>query len=319
MGKKLTEADKWKNQRWFRLLPPYYKLALEYIHGVCEIDGTWPINILDLVDDLGIPDGFDFEDFVKSCNKDYDNKTGKVIERHRVIVIGEEFLWLTGYIKLQQEGNEFKTINHKSIFARTALMKLAAKGVLGEGLRRGFLPLTIPLQALPIGVAAPSQGALYILIDKEKDKEIMAVLDNIIADDKKAAKKALLAGVPPVGEPAGRHNREPAPDMTEVEFTAFEDQIVEDRKFVEPLMASMYIKSETDLRLWIKSFNVHIVGDSNINKDFKEYKKHFKNWIKKQDTASPPKALNGKVNRAGSTAVIPRATPDDVKAYQKQH
>jgi len=326
MGKKLTDADKWKSQRWFRRLPPYYKLALAYMHGICEIDGTWQINCPDLLEDTLIPAPFDLNDFIKCCNTDYDNLTGEPIERQRVMKIGSEFLWITGYIKEQQEGNELKTITPKGNFARAALYNLASKGILWEGVRRGFIPLTIPITSLPVGLLDPSQRVLYIDIDIEKDKEIIETIYNSDSGDRKGGtggRKGAGTSPVPAGAAPGSSGL-PVPDMppamTEKDFINFENQLVADGMFVQPLMSSTGIKAEKDLRLWIQAFNCHIVGEDNTSKDYKEYRKHFSRWLKKQQDIplGPPKVKkNGTSNATAAMAGIPAVTPKDVRQYQK--
>lgn len=328
MGKKLTDANKWKSERWFRHLPPYYKLAWEYIHGVCDTDGTWPINCLDLVDDLKIPDDFDLLDFVKVCNKDFENLTGKIIERQRIMLIGHDYLWLTGYIQLQQESSELKVIKADSNFARSALMKLASKGALWEGLRRGFIALSNPLQAPSNPLPSPCEGALYIVVDKEIDKEIIGTMYSRELGDSKGGKggkkggKVLSlvgdqpSGVPPGNQPSGLPAPTPPPPMTAEKFKEFEETMIHEEIFIHPVMASSGIRTDKELRLWIQTFHAHIVGNEEIKKDYSLYRKHFKNWIKTQDCSVMPKAINGKGKLAGGQP-IPTVTQDQLKQYDK--
>lgn len=82
------------------------------------------------------------------------------------------------------------------------------------------------------------------------------------------------------------------PLMTQQDMIAFQGKLIQDFVFIEQLMLSKQIKSKTDMLGWIKYFNIHIIGEEKLNKDFKEYKRHFKNWIVKFDTSKPP-PING--------------------------
>jgi hypothetical protein len=327
MAKRMTETSKWKNQRWFRLLPPYYKLAWEYLHAVCDTDGTWLINVPDLIEDLKIPPPFSLLEFVKSCNTDYDNMTGEPIERQRIMFIGKAHILLTGYLHLQYEENQFYTINPKGNFARSALYKLASKGALWEALRRGYILLANPFISLLDGMAMTPGTVLdkEIEIDKEKDKDIMDKLDSDEAGKKTAKgtgagarnlRVILPADETPEGTPPA--DPVPLPEMDQSAFAQYKAQLIEDHMFVDPLMAGYHLTQAT-LLPWVDIFNAHIVGEKNTKKDYDEYRKHFKRWLAKQDYTKPAPALpvkNGTPRIAtGSTVAL--KTKDDLKKYEK--
>lgn len=103
-----------------------------------------------------------------------------------------------------------------------------------------------------------------------------------IGEDRSTRKSIIIDDVstPPI----------PPPEMTGKEFIEFSEKMKKDKLFTDPLFMSG-IKPE-DLEKWILNYHVHIVGESKINKDFSEYKRHFKNWLKKQDYQnSPPPIL----------------------------
>lgn len=81
-----------------------------------------------------------------------------------------------------------------------------------------------------------------------------------------------------------------SPKMTENEFRNFSKKLQEDRLFIEPLFAQG-VKPEY-LEKWILRFHIQIVGDDKINKDYNEYRKHFKNWLNKQDYLNPPPKIS---------------------------
>lgn len=329
MGKKLTNADKWKMQRWFRLLQPYHKLAWEYISAICDVDGTWEINCLDLVDDLRIPVGsFNLMEFIKACNSDYHHMTGEEIQCERVVLVGEKYLWLTGYVSLQNESMETRTVSPFSHFARSAFNKLAGKGIFNQALLRGYIPLSIPLEDLSKGLARPLTGGLYIDVDVDIDKEIIKKIDVLYNDykDRNGVKggrkgKNKKSDYPgDNGEGQIPFTPPNLPEMTQEQFAEFENCLVADSQFIESIMMGRGIKNDKDLRRWIKLFHANIIAEKNTRKDYPEYRKHFKNWIgtQKDTHKGPPKITppaNGASN-ANQNGVSPM-TPAELVKYQK--
>lgn len=108
---------------------------------------------------------------------------------------------------------------------------------------------------------------------------------------------ANTSGIRPVNEP-DTHDMTLTGDiinngkkaMTEKEFTEFSEKMKKDELFISPLFQAGIKKEHLDK--WIIHFHIQIVGDCNINKDYNEYRKHFKNWLKKQDYLNPPPALS---------------------------
>lgn len=91
--------------------------------------------------------------------------------------------------------------------------------------------------------------------------------------------------------------------MTEKEFTEFSQKMKTDKLFTHPLFTAG-VKPEY-LDKWIIHFHIQIVGDNNIKKDYNEYRKHFKNWLKKQDYCNPPPAINDKLNGLSQSTAAP--------------
>jgi hypothetical protein len=75
-------------------------------------------------------------------------------------------------------------------------------------------------------------------------------------------------------------------EMTKKEFLEFSEKMKKDELFIQPLF-SAGVKKE-HLEKWISIYHVHIVGDNKLNKDYNEYRKHFKNWLRKQDYFNAP-------------------------------
>lgn len=74
------------------------------------------------------------------------------------------------------------------------------------------------------------------------------------------------------------------PTMTKGDFLEFHKKLLRDDIFTNPLMMGRGIKNKEELENWIIRYDTHISGEGKINKDYSEYRKHFKNWIFKQDT-----------------------------------
>lgn len=100
------------------------------------------------------------------------------------------------------------------------------------------------------------------------------------------------------------------PKMQEEDFVLFQSKLIQEGILIEGLMATRGIPDKTTMLGWIKVFNVHIVGEGSIEKDYDEYRRHFKNWINMQDTSKPP--VVPKVVSVGSVKKV------DYEKYQKK-
>lgn len=101
--------------------------------------------------------------------------------------------------------------------------------------------------------------------------------------------------------------------MTKNDFTLFQSKLIQEDLFIEPLMMGKGIKNKVDMLGWIKYFNLHIIGEDKTDKDYTEYRKHFKNWIVKFDTTKPP-PVNG---NSTNGMVAKQSANDMVKKYEK--
>lgn len=144
MAKRFCDTDLWKNQRWFRKLPPIFKLVFCYIRDECNHAGLWKIDCTDLIEDLDI-DSFSMEDFIDAVNTEYDPLTGKKFPKERLRLVKNNFLWLTGFIQFQYEGKSRK-VTPTAPYVRTALAFLFGLEILEEALSKGYITLTEPLQ-----------------------------------------------------------------------------------------------------------------------------------------------------------------------------
>lgn len=159
MAKRFTDTNIWKTQKWFQRLTPIHKLFWRYLTDACDHAGVWKIDFLAITDDLGIDD-FSIADFISSCNRDFDKLTGKPLQKERVVLVKDSYLWLTGFIQFQYE-NKHKKVNPKVAVIRSALEILEGLGTLQEGLHKGYISLTEPLDK-----------GFITLKDKDREKEI---------------------------------------------------------------------------------------------------------------------------------------------------
>ena len=127
MASRLTDVNIWKNQRWFRKLDPNYKLVWHYLKDNCNHAGLWKISVPDLIEDTGVNDDFDFDDFIKKCNTDFGAKNGAKIEKIRLLIIADDVLFLTGFITFQYGKNGL--VSPKNNWAKPAIQILKDIGI----------------------------------------------------------------------------------------------------------------------------------------------------------------------------------------------
>ena len=179
MAKRFGDTEIWKRQRWFRKLPPEYKLAFCYIKDQCDHAGIWKIDCSDLVEDLGIG-SFELKNFVSSVNTEYDKITGSNTIKERLIIINNSILWITGFIQFQYEGkNKIVVFGNNVVNSALYLLDsllfspsepliaphspLEPLTALEYAIRGNHLRVSQPLPVLRQGLAA--------LKDKDKDKD----------------------------------------------------------------------------------------------------------------------------------------------------
>lgn len=105
------------------------------------------------------------------------------------------------------------------------------------------------------------------------------------------------------------------PEMTDKEFKAFSSKLKTDQLFLEPMFSNGLPKEF--LEKWILRFHIHIAGEGKLNKDYSEYRKHFKNWIFKQDYLNPPPSISPLEKIKSSAAYIKAEKDVDFDKYRK--
>jgi hypothetical protein len=163
----------------------------------------------------------------------------------------------------------------------------------------------------PGGLSDNNKAHKNILIELRKYK----VIDDNNLPIKKAPLEDALQGIP-ISLPSNSNSNSKGlsnghiPEMTKNDFDIFHDKILSDTMFTEPLFMTKGIKGNDALVKWLYHYDTHITGESSLRKDYAEYKRHFKNWINKQDTFKPAPVIQ--------LQVIPKlATTEDVQKYRK--
>lgn len=103
--------------------------------------------------------------------------------------------------------------------------------------------------------------------------------------------------------------------MSKEDFILFQSQLIQDTAFIEGVMMTRGVKSLAVMLDWIKVFNVHIAGEGKLEKDYEEYRRHFKNWINLQDTTKAPPIVQA--IQTGSNGTLKVVTEDSLSKYRK--
>jgi len=167
MRKYLHDSDIWTKQRWFRKLHPYDKLAFLYIKDNCDYSGVWRINVLDLMDHIGI-ENYDFMGFIERVNIDFDPTTGNPLKRSRLLVIEEKKVWITAFIQFQQESKK-KEVNPFGHAAISAFRTLDSHKLLRIAIEKGYITLIEDL----------TEFSQNVIRGNDKDKDILELLENL--------------------------------------------------------------------------------------------------------------------------------------------
>ena len=78
------------------------------------------------------------------------------------------------------------------------------------------------------------------------------------------------------------------PLISKEDLEKFRLKLMDDQILIQPLIGQRGIGSMSNLIAWIDIFNIHILGEGKAHKDYSDYKRHFKNWIMKQNTFGAP-------------------------------
>lgn len=257
MAKRLTDTLIWKNQRWFRKLKPLDKLAFLYIKDQCDHAGIWRIDCSDLIEELGIEE-FNIQKFIVAINVEYDKLNGKKISKERVIIVKENFLWITGFIQFQYENKEGK-VSPEAAPVKTAFQILQGYGILKEAIDKGYITLIQPLTIQHVRAKDK---------DKDKDKDIV----NTNTNTRKAAKSKKIP------EPAVvQFNSMPKL----ADFGALPEQYITSAIGLAKITSNVKLTPDTVISLW-EVFKVQNLTGGNYYANEGRVYSHFLNVIKKQ-------------------------------------
>lgn len=142
---------------------------------------------------------------------------------------------------------------------------------------------------------AKSRGGKNSAAVRKQLKEVkdeLSILKTVQESSKSVEKNARLSSVN-VNVNVNDIIKQPEPiiKMTGQDFIDFKAKLKSDALFIENLVMTK-IKRE-DLDRWINAYHIHISGEDKLEKNYAEYKRHFKNWMNKQDTNVVPVLLNG--------------------------
>ena len=110
MAKRFTSSEKW-DKLWFQELPPRLKCFWQYITERCDVAGVWEIN-------------YRLASFLIGEDVSEDDLTAY---GDKVELLGDDKLWVVGYVKFQQTTLSRKCPAQKPVFAL-----LEKHGLLGK-------------------------------------------------------------------------------------------------------------------------------------------------------------------------------------------
>lgn len=107
--------------------------------------------------------------------------------------------------------------------------------------------------------------------------------------EKKEEENSLKENPPPQSPP------QILPEISATELTDFQVRLLGEQILMESLMVPRRLDYPT-MTKWVKQFNAHIAGEGKLDKNYEDYRVHFKRWFVKQDTTQLPIGMNGNGN-----------------------
>lgn len=281
----MTDTAIWKTQRWFKKLPPLYKLAWKYITDMCDHAGIWKIDMPELLDDLAIED-FDLKDFFNCCNRDYHKKTGKPITRQRIIEINDEKIWITGFINFQY-GGKHQLINKNNHAVKSALEILMSLNIFDLGLKNRFFhiapsspfkPHDTPLK----GDEAPQSPLKGVEGGKEEEEEkentttekVISTMNGSVPKENTGVSENLKREINGSIQKTTTASSPPPRRFQENSFAA---QLAKDQMFFET--TAFKGVDRVGYEHMITDFEIHMAKNNKKHPDYGAYKQHFGNYF----------------------------------------
>jgi hypothetical protein len=180
MGKRLTDSAKW-NHKWFRQLPPEYKLLWLYICDNCDAAGIWEIDL----DAANFVINSEYSKITLNLLLSYFKDSVSLLQRENKV-----FLLLTSFIKFQYKGEL-----NENFRPHIPVLQSIAKYELYRENDKFYSKLTVSLEQVYTNFSVSLQ-----LQDKDKEKDIYNninnntnknLLTNISLSDKETQEKKL--------------------------------------------------------------------------------------------------------------------------------
>lgn len=261
MAKRMTDTGIWKSQRWFRKLTPLDKLVFFYIKDQSDHAGIWHIDCSDLLEDLGMEE-FDIKKFITNVNTEYDKMSGSKTKKDRLVVVKQNFLWITGFIQFQYENKEGK-VSPEAAPVKTAFQILQKHGILKQAFDKGYITLIQPLLIPPVRAKDKD-------IDKDKDihntKRVSSAKNSL--NKTRRTKKS---------QPIKPFNTMP----TVEDFSTLPAQYITSGIELVKTLSGVNIKKETVIALWDVFKIQNLTGQNYYPNEGRVYS-HFINVIKKE-------------------------------------
>jgi hypothetical protein len=137
MSKRFMDTDLW-NQSWYVELSAESKNIWAYLERMCDCAGILKIEIPEMKRKIGSKE-ISISTFMKEVNRDFDDDTGKTIERNRVMYIpNKSKIWITGFISFQYEKGT-SGVNAGIPAIKGALNRLKDEDIYDYAIKEGFV------------------------------------------------------------------------------------------------------------------------------------------------------------------------------------
>lgn len=71
----------------------------------------------------------------------------------------------------------------------------------------------------------------------------------------------------------------------------YKQQLLDDKAFLEPFLMAVGNFPKDHIESWLNVFNLHLIVERNLNKDYTDYLSHFRHWWFKGDRSKKPPTL----------------------------
>lgn len=278
MGKRSTNTEKWKT-RWMRSLPGAYKLLWLYVQDVCDVAGTWEVDMETACLQVGMA----------------------VTEQEALSWFGERVLvcdgglrwWLVDFIEEQWGGLHEKSNIYKPI---CKILQEYELGPFSKG-------LASPLEGATKGVEeAPCKGVIINnIISNNEDNTSKNITKN--DDDVLTPSDGLTRGLQGASVEILRQAQDDKVKWTAASLLAPKDAkgvyLVSGVCAESRELALLYVKTNggkgvvEELDGWCDAFNRMLAAKMVTGKPLGDYASHFLNWLRLNfDKKVNPENLN---------------------------